>query len=432
MKWIKLTSILLFLVVLSIYIYLKPRLPIINGYAAKVACGCHFHMGMNLQDIYNQDLKDFPLNYADVKIDIKNKIVHASFFGLGTKTVEYKENIGCVLLKDEDDHNIFLDRVTVNDDQDTLYFLDSLYEENQKLTELLDSTVSNDKDTRAMLIIHNDTLIYEYYGQGIERNTPLLGWSMTKSVMSALIGIYLKENNEYINQSSLFKEWEDDSRKNITLENLLSMNSGLEWLEDYTVPSDATEMLFDTEDIVMASVDNPLKNRPGEVFYYSSGTTNLLSGWLKNKLKDEQEYLNYPYKKLFGPLGMNSSIIETDESGNYIASSFMYASALDWAKFGLLYLHDGYLGNDQLLPEGWTRITRTNAPGSEGQYGMQFWLNRNGSNYPDLPDDLYFADGYQGQRVFIFPSQNMVVVRLGLAGHIDFNGLLKKVISEMD
>ena len=200
------------------------------------------------------------------------------------------------------------------------------------------------------------------------------------------------------------------------------MSSGLAWEEDYTRISDVTQMLFKAEDMSKAQAGKELLFTPGTHFYYSSGTSNLLSGLLKKEFRDLQEYLDFPYHALIDRIGMNSMILETDAAGNYVGSSYSWATARDWAKFGLLYLHRGNWNGDRIFAEDWATYVSTPATDSQGTYGGHFWLNASG-NMPDVPADTYYADGYQGQRVYIIPSKDQVIVRLGLTNgpHFDFN-----------
>ena len=206
------------------------------------------------------------------------------------------------------------------------------------------------------------------------------------------------------------------------------MNSGLEWLEDYNTMSDVTNMLFMESDMGKVQVDKPLTGLPNASWNYSSGTTNLLSLYLRNQFDSHQEYLDFWYRELIDRIGMHSMIIETDISGTYVGSSYGWATPRDWAKFGLLYLHKGNWNGEQILNESWVEFSHTPTDGSEGSYGAQFWLNAGGM-YPDAPKDIYFCNGYQGQQVVIIPSKEMVIVRMGLTEYpdFDFNSFLSNI-----
>ena len=194
----------------------------------------------------------------------------------------------------------------------------------------------------------------------------------------------------------------------------------MEWVEDYNNISDVTKMLFLAEDMTQTQLKKPLTSKPNESWNYSSGITNLLSGFIRNQFKTHQEYLDFWYAELIDKIGMHSMLIETDASGNYIGSSYGWATARDWAKFGLLYLHNGNWNGKQILSQSWVEYSKTPTNTSNGQYGAQFWLNAGGV-YPNVPKDLFSCNGYQGQHVFIIPSKELVIVRFGLAENPVFN-----------
>ena len=202
------------------------------------------------------------------------------------------------------------------------------------------------------------------------------------------------------------------------------MNSGLEWVEDYNTISDVTKMLFLASDMGKVQLEKSLTGKPDESWYYSSGTTNLLAGYLlRKKFSSHQEYLDFWYRELIDKIGMHSALIETDLAGNYVSSSYGWATPRDWAKFGLLYLHRGNWNGEQIIDSSWVDYVKTPTNTSGGRYGAQFWLNA-GGRYPDLPKDMFSCNGYQGQMVAIFPSKDLVVVRMGLVEDPEFAILL--------
>lgn len=176
----------------------------------------------------------------------------------------------------------------------------------------------------------------------------------------------------------------------------------------------------------------PAEFEPNTHWNYSSGTTNLLSGILRKQFATQQEYLDFWYSALIDKIGMHSMLIETDLSGNYVGSSYGWATARDWAKFGLLYLHNGSWNGESILDPSWVRYAATPAVGSRGDYGAHFWLNA-GKRYPDAPSDLYSCNGFQGQKIFIIPSHEMVIVRLGLKENegLDLNVFLKEILASV-
>ncbi|WP_373056495.1 serine hydrolase domain-containing protein [Zunongwangia sp. H14] len=268
--------------------------------------------------------------------------------------------------------------------------------------------------------MHKGQLIAEKYANGFSKDSKFLGWSITKSITSAILGILEKQGKISLNQDSLFEEWKNDKRAAITLDNLLQMNSGLEWEEDYTTLSDVNRMLFMEKNMPEVQLKKPLTGKPNESWNYSSGTTNLLSWFIRKQFSSHQEYLDFWYQELIDKIGMNSMTIETDLNGNYIGSSYAWATARDWAKFGLLYLNKGKWKNEQILNESWVDYSAKPTNTSKGEYGAHFWLNAEGK-YPNVPRDMFSCNGFQGQYIFIIPSKEMVIVRFGLTEDPQFN-----------
>jgi CubicO group peptidase (beta-lactamase class C family) len=223
------------------------------------------------------------------------------------------------------------------------------------------------------------------------------------------------------------EEWQQDKRGEITLDHLLRMSSGLAFEENYAKPSDATKMLFLEKSAGRFALDHPLKDKPGDVFYYSSGTTNILQEIIRRQFSSLDAYQRFPYEQLFQKIGMHSAVMERDPSGTYVGSSFMYATTRDWAKFGLLFLRNGNWNGEQILPENWTAYSSTETRPSGGVYGAHFWMDHND---PGVPRDAFFADGFEGQFVSIIPSRDLVIVRLGLTHGASFNNsaLIKSIL----
>jgi CubicO group peptidase (beta-lactamase class C family) len=194
-------------------------------------------------------------------------------------------------------------------------------------------------------------------------------------------------------------------------------------------------MLYRNDNMAAYAMSFPAEDKPGEHFRYSSGTSNILSYIIKQHTGNG--YYQFASEQLFRKLGMLSAILEPDASGTFVGSSYCYATARDWARFGLLYLNDGILNGERILPEGWVKYTRTPAQSAKhGEYGAQFWLNAgepgNDKNrtYPDVPTDCFFAEGFQGQEVWIIPSKKLVIVRLSLQDRdkLDENRFIADII----
>lgn len=435
-KKIILSSVLLVLLIGFRYVYV--RLPLITGYAAKDMCSCVFIGDREAEDVAKEEFQFSLVKYADYEVDKANKSVTAAVFGMKSKTAYFTPQNGCVILNDSERNNWKYFKKKVHPVRDLpLEDVKSDFAKNTKLQEaikkhFIDSNPEEPFGTRAVVVLKDGKLIAEQYAKGFDENSKQIGWSMTKSIFNALIGIAIEQGKlEGLSQTNLFPEWKDE-RKNITLKHLLQMNSGLSWTEDYSTVSEATNMLYDKDNMVDFAVNQPMEAKIGKHWEYSSGTSNLLGGVLRDRMND-QEYLNFPYKYLFDKIGAPSFVLETDASNNFVASSYAWATARDWAKFGQLFLDDGIVGDERLLPANWVKFTKEKAKDSKGQYGAQFWLPTK-EEYPNSPKDMYFADGFQGQRIFIIPSEGLVIVRLGLSRfeHPDYDELVVGVIEALE
>ena len=447
-------------IVILVLVYLvnfcRQAFPIATGYGSKVLCSSIFVSGRSESSVISEDLDFSPLNLARFKVDYKDSSVTCSLFGFAEQKAIYRPGLGATLVNGISELALRAQQfnlpphipVTTDTlawpmgDKTTGSFpsdVDSL-----KVASAMDLAFANNNDststniTRALIVLYDGRIIAERYASGINRNTRLTGWSMTKSITGALTGLLVKQGRLDINALAPVPEWKDegDPRHGITITNLLQQTSGLDFSEVYDKPADANRMLFREKDAAAYTASRDLSKKPGTKFRYSSGNSNILSRILRQTLGDRQ-YQALPYQQLFYKLGMYSAVLEPDPSGTYVGSSFCYATARDWARFGLLYYNKGAWNNEQILPEEWIRRSITPTPAAEqGEYGFQWWLNagekNNPSNrlYDQLPVDMYWADGFEGQNVFIIPSKKLVVVRLGLtrASHWDESSFIETVI----
>ena len=435
----------LLLVGLLVFGYINyPKLNLISGYASKNLASNVFLAQRDAYFVNTVD-HDMPLiNLATAEADSENKSARASVYGLMERISVYKEGLGAVLTNTEHQKHDFSIVPERNQKRDTLPFPYG----NQGVKDTVMANVDYDaleyvlsralqdsvQKTRSLLVVYKDQIIGEKYGDRFTKDTKILGWSMTKSILGTLYGILEYENGislEYRPFESLYNT--DGPKSKITLNHLLRMQSGLAWDEDYFKISDVTQMLFLDSDMSQAQADNAVIAEPTEVWNYSSGTSNLLSGILRKQFATHQEYLNFPYARLIDRIGMYSMLIETDLEGNFVGSSYGWATTRDWAKFGLLYLHQGDWNGDRIFAENWVDYITKPTEHSNGTYGAHFWLNAEGK-YPDLPRDLYSANGFQGQRVFIIPSKDVVIVRTGLEEQSDeqFNTLIGDILKTIE
>lgn len=427
------------------YGYTNYPLDLISGFSAKSVASGHFIANRSQEIIENQDNDVSVIFLAKNKINEAEKFAIASIFGFKERKAIYREGLGVTLISDDFDvtkpykvpkrtriKNNLPFPYGDNEPKDSVFANIDYKKLNTAVANAFDRNGEISKRTRSVLVIYKDKIIAEKYAPGIDKNSKIMGWSMTKSITATYFGILQKLGKMDIYKPAPIAEWSNDERAKITINDLLHMNSGLEWKEDYTKRSDAVEMLYLSEDMTKAQIDKPLVGKPNATYYYSSGTSNLLSGILRKQFKTHQEYLDFWYSALIDKIGMHSMLVETDMAGNYVGSSYSWATTRDWAKFGLLYLHKGNWNGEQLFDENWAKYVSTPANGSKGEYGGHFWLNAGGV-YPDAPRDLYSVNGFQKQRIFILPSQDLVIVRMGFNKDetFDFNSFLSEIVGSL-
>ena len=282
--------------------------------------------------------------------------------------------------------------------------------------------------TFAVAVVHRGRLVAERYADALEHfdkppepigpDTPLLSWSMAKSMLQALVGMLIEDGLLELHAPADVPMWraDDDPRRNITLDHLLAMRDGLDFIEDYVDASrsDVIEMLFGAgkDDVARFAADRPLRATPGERFNYSSGTTNVVSGIVARAVGAGEPYEAFLQTRLFNAIDMRTAHATFDAAGTFIGSSFVYCTAQDFLRFGTLYLRGGVWDGERIVPEAWVDAARTCRSIDEetgNGYGSHWWVD---------PDDVdgfgsFWASGYEGQRIFIVPGLDLIVVRLG-------------------
>jgi CubicO group peptidase (beta-lactamase class C family) len=272
--------------------------------------------------------------------------------------------------------------------------------------------------TKAVVVVRDDRVIAERYAPGIGIDTPLPSFSMTKSVVNALLGIMTQQGLTSPSLPAPIPEWHgaNDPRREIEVGHLMRMTSGLA-LDETDDPLNPSEQMFQHNDMARSVVDAPLIAAPGTRWAYSSATTQILARIIREAVGGPEQTLTYAWRELFDPLGMRSVTLAFDGSGTLQGANNMLASARDWARFGLLYLHDGEIGGKHILHEEWVNYTTWTTLDTD--YAAGFWTNRSEHPYAKrrvqlgIPRDVYYASGNLGQRCVIIPSQRMVVVRMG-------------------
>lgn len=420
-------------------LYLNSLMPIITGYAAKNLASAVFVSNRSQENVEALDLNFSFIKYTKNKIDYANKSVTSKFLW-GKSVAKYREGYGCSLVKNEDLFNNNLPLFQIPYNQDTILWpMGNIIPKVETgadinaLTEIKDRLINENKyggHAFAFIVTHKGIPIIEGYNQGINKDTRLLSWSMAKSFTNALTGVVVKNEGLDIYSPINFPEWSDDKRENITVNDLLRMQSGLKWNENYGNRSDVTVMLHCEEDFAKYAAEKKLENTPGEKWYYSSGSTNIVNKVLRDKIADDNKYYRYANEQLFNKIGMPHAVFELDETGNQVGSSYIYATARDYARFALLYLNNGYFNGEQILPENWIDYSTSITSDSNGEYGASFWLNLS-KILPSAPESMYSCHGHDGQRIFILPEQETAIVVLGYSPKTTNNMNFDLLISDI-
>jgi len=270
---------------------------------------------------------------------------------------------------------------------------------------------------RSILVYQKGYVVAEKHAPGFDVDMPQHGWSLTKSLLSTLFGILNYEKKLEVTELINAPEWrrpspDEDPRSKLTINHLLQMSSGLNFSEIYGYKSDPAQMFYNSSSCAAFAASKSLRDDPGTRFYYSSGDSNILSRKIRDYFSSDDQYWKFPREKLFGPLGMSatSAVIGVDPSMTFVGGAFGYLSANDWLLFGLLYLNNGTnQRGERLISEDWVNYVSRATSQSRNGYGAHFWLPR----VTGVPF-MFSAVGFDGQRVVIIPSLQIVIVRLAL------------------
>lgn len=400
------------------------------GYSAKVAASGVFIADRPLEQIQGEELAAFDI--LSLEVDRERRSVTASFAGLFERTAVHRPGLGASLVHAEegrplgpasqplpagshDESEPWPAGVSVDPtglDAAQLQALERALDRG-----FAETVPKPPRNTRAILVVHGGKLVAERYSEDTTRSTPLHGWSMTKTVTNLLFGILVADGRLQVSERAPIVEWSDDERSAITIEHLLRMQSGLDFLERYDeATADALHMLFGSDDMATYVACRTLRSEPGTEWSYSSGDSLLLSRILRDRVGAEQIF-SFARDRLFAPTGMTSARLEFDASGTPVGSSMSWATGQDWARLGLFLMRDGVTDSGRILPEGWLEWSTTPTPTSEsGAFGAHIWVNAGDGEsraFPRVPKDAFWAAGFEGQFVVVVPSRDTIVVRLG-------------------
>ena len=425
-----------------------------TGVVSHTLCSETFVAGLDPARTFAETLQSMPgirrlIPVLHYQVDRTRKEVTATLAGRFESRAVYREAIGCGLVYPAGGSALAATAAAISGEDRPSGALDIagpavVEPRDARLRAALDHAFAEPeggppRGTKAVIVLHDNRIVAERYAPGYGIDTPLLGWSMTKSVMNALIGILVRQGRLSVAAPAPVAAWREpsDPRHVITVEQLMRMTSGLALDETNSGFDPSSRMLYTAPDMAGFAEAATLKAVPGTRYHYSSPSTILLSRIVRDAVGGRAEdVLRFAERELFGPLGMRHVTLELDATGTPIGSTYMYATARDWTRFGMLYANDGIVGGRRILPEGWVGYSATPTPGSQDGYGAGFFTNRGASDFGQqrvrggMPADSFFASGTQGQRIVIAPAERLVVVRLGRSQDwitFDIRGLIRLV-----
>jgi CubicO group peptidase (beta-lactamase class C family) len=412
-----------------------------TGFVANILCSSTFVSGLDPDRVLAETTAAMPgtgliTRALHANVDRARKDVTVTLLGLGRSHAVYRQGFGCYL----DHGDAVADISPPADARQSEALLPAIAGPalvapiNPQLDAALDRAFAEPKTpllrhTKAIVVVKDGHIIAERYADGYGSDTPILGFSATKSVISALTGILVRQGELALDRPAPVAAWQKpgDPRHAITLDHLLRHTAGLAIGSSLQASLGAAlepvnRMKFTESDMARYAEGIELATPPGSAWNYNDGNYVILSHLIRNAVGGHAaDVLRFAGQELFGPLGMHNVTLEFDASGNPEGSSQMLATARDWARFGMLYLNDGVVGDRRILPEGWAAYSSSPAPDAWVGYGAGFWTNRGdsfGANYRvshGWPRDAFFAKGMIGQYVIVIPSERLVIVRLGVS-----------------
>jgi CubicO group peptidase (beta-lactamase class C family) len=392
-----------------------------SGIGSKLLCSAEYVMGNSREQAFNDLVQYSPiLNELTISYEEEQRSVRTSLFGLAEKTATYIPGLGCAV--DYDSHPM-REQIRVQTTETSTApwpagnSVQSIRAPIQAaLQDMIVEDNRNGLNTRALLVVHRGEVVAEAYAQEAGPETPLLGWSMAKSLTAIMLGNLEMRGLVDTEAQAGFSRWQNDERNAIRIHDLLTMTDGLDFSEEYNPGDDATVMLFTEPSMSDYVLERPLLHEPGTVFNYSSGTANLLGRLHQEILGGPQAAYDDFMNAIYKPMAFQNAVFEMDASGVFASSSYFYASARDWARMGQLMLNGGVINGQRLVTSDWVRrASSPNNSGNDRAYGYQWWLNRGNDQLRlvDLPADSYYANGNRQQLVMVIPSAEAVIVRLG-------------------
>ena len=406
---------------------------VVTGLAAKTLCSDVFVSGLDPETVYREAVAARPgverlaqnMHYV---VDRARGAVSVDVFGRFVSQAVYRKGLGCMAVIGEGPVDASLPRDSA---ASRLLQADSagpatVQASDPRLRAALDSffiepAAPPHRWIRAVVVMRKGEVIGERYAPGIGVDTPLAGYSAAKSLISTLVGILVREGRLNVDSPAPVPAWSNpqDARHRITLDNLLRMTSGLSIAQTGSGFDPAARMLYTERDMAGYAESRPLVRAPGVRWDYSDASTLIVSRIVRDAVGGRAtDVVEFARRELFDPLGMRTMVIEFDATGTPVGSTAVLGSARDWARLGSLYAHNGVVNGRRILPAGWAGYSAT--PTLDTDYGAGFWTNAGdapaaaGRMRAGMPRDALFASGTMGQRVYVMPTQDVVIVRLGV------------------
>lgn len=441
-KAVLLTTTAIVVLVAAAWTAFRPdrAIRVATGFVSHTLCSSAFVSGLDPDQVYAEAVKPMPgMGAADwalhYTVDPTRREVSTTLAGAFASRAVYREGRGCTVAADERGATALLPDRAPADGPGAAPLLPPIAGSSpvdsagDRLRAALDHAFSepdplSKRWTKAVVVVQKGRVLAERYAPGYGVDTPLLGWSVTKSVTNALVGILVRQGRLSVEQGAPVPAWRDpaDPRHAITIDDLLRMTSGLALDETHSGFDPVSQMLFREPDMAGFAEHALLEAKPGTRWKYTGGNSLILSRIIRDAVGGHpDDVLRFARRELFDPLGMRTTTLEFDATGTPIGSTYMFASARDWARFGMLFLDDGVANGRRILPEGWVRYS--SSPTLRTHYAAGFWLgSREWRDGWGVPPDSFFASGMLGQRVFVAPSERLVIVRFGVT-HGDEEGL---------
>jgi CubicO group peptidase (beta-lactamase class C family) len=411
-----------------------------TGFVANILCSSTFVSRLDPDRVLSETVDAMPgVNWIawalHADVDRARRDVMVTLLGLGRSHAVYRDGYGCTL-----DHGGTVAELALPPDEHKPALLPEIAgpalvaAASPQLDAALDRAFAEPhaptfRRTKAVVVVKDGHVVAERCAKGYGIDTPILGFSATKSVISALTGILVRQGKLTLDQPAPVAAWQSpgDPRRAITVDQLLRHTAGLAIGSSLQASLASTlepvnRMKYGEADMAGFAESMPLATPPGSTWNYNDGNYVILSQLIREAVGGRAaDVMRFARQELFDPLGMHNLTLEFDASGNPEGSGAMLASARDWARFGLLYLDDGVVAGKRILPEGWVKYSASATPNAWVGYGAGFWTNQGdsfGANYRithGWPRDAFVAKGTIGQYVIVIPSERLVIVRLGIS-----------------